>query len=95
MGVVLALLLILLVTWFVREYGAGRERRALEATPRARSAPPPPPHQRVTDRELEQQIRGLRSAIDAGAATVDEAIVGLVRTCGLTAEHALGRLRRR
>ncbi|HUG85485.1 MAG TPA: hypothetical protein VMM13_13020 [Euzebya sp.] len=93
MGVVVALLLIMLAAWMYREYTESRRRKAVEATP-VRSAPPPP-HQRVSDRELDRQLRSLRGAIADGSVTEDEAVGSLVRTAGLAADDARARLRRR
>lgn len=94
MQVVVALLLIMLAAWMYREYSEARGRKAVETTP-VRSTPPPPPHQRVSDRELERQLKSLRGAIADGSVTEDEAVGSLVRTAGLAADDARARLRRR
>lgn len=93
MGVVVTVFLILLVAWLYREFIDTRRQQA--AAPATRSRPAPPPHQRVSDGELEKQVLALRGAMKSGAVTEEEAVASLVRIAGLAPADAQSRLRRR
>jgi hypothetical protein len=94
MGPVTLILILALGVWLFREYAKARSRQAVPAAGSAPSKPPPPPHQRVTDRELDRQVKALRGAMADGTVTEDEAIGSLVRKCGLAPADAKLRLRK-
>ncbi len=84
---VIGVLLVLAVVWWaatsiVAEVRYRRTSRALALTRDVRGRPMMPPHQRVTDAELEAKARQLRRAVAANHVTLDEAVGSLVRYGG-------------
>lgn len=75
-------LLALVVLWLFRGLSQARRRRALLATRDVRGRPVLPPHQRMTDRELEGRATTLRRALARGDITADEAVASLRRLGG-------------
>lgn len=76
-------LLALVVLWLFRGlFSQARRRRALLATRDVRGRPVLPPHQRMTDRELEGRATTLRRALARGDITADEAVASLRRLGG-------------
>lgn len=79
---VIVLVLVALVVLIVRGVLETRRRQALRATRASRGRQMPPPHQRVSDDELEARAAQLRRAVERGDITPDEAIDSLIRLGG-------------
>lgn len=75
-------LLALVVFWLFRGLSQARRRRAPLATRDVRGRPMLPPHQRMTDSELEGRATSLRRALARGDITADEAVASLRRLGG-------------
>jgi hypothetical protein len=94
----IAIVLLLLVAfWLGRELAHARRRQAFLATRDSRGRPMPPPHQRVSDAQLEASARQLGAAVARGDITEDEAADCLVRLGGaaLSVERARALIRAR
>lgn len=74
--------LLAIVFWLGKEVGYARRRRAFLATRDGRGQPLLPPHQRVSDAELQRRARELRAAMLRGDITFDEAAGSLIRLAG-------------
>ena len=91
MGPLLALLILLaLAFWLGKEFSSARRRKNFLATRDGRGRPMLPPHQRVTEAQLDARVRTLRAAVGRGDVPLDEAVGSLVRFAGggLTSQMA-------
>jgi hypothetical protein len=91
------LLLLAIGFWLYKEYSKSRRQPPFHATKDAPNRPVPPPHERVTQDQLQERVRVLRDAVSRGDVSLDEAAGSLVRFAGgsMTAERAEELLRQR
>ncbi len=76
------IVVVAIVFWLGKEFGYARRRQAFMATRDSRGRPMLPPHQRVSDADLEARARQLRAAMQRGDITFDEAAGSLIRFAG-------------
>lgn len=84
------ILVVAVVVWLTREFIHANRRRRFLSTRDSRGRPMLPPHQRVSDEQLQRRAAELRKAVSSGAVTRDEAVGSLIRYAGgaLTPEAA-------
>lgn len=92
MSFLIVLLLVMVGLWLYGDFQRKREQRDSVTVVPAPNRPRPPRHQRVSETELKDRAHSLRSAVDAGAVTLEEAIESLSRTCGISKDAARDRL---
>lgn len=84
------LLLLGIAFWLGKEFSYARRRRAFLETRDSRGRPMLPPHERVTEEQLQVRVRDLRRAVARGDVSLEEATGSLLRFGGpaLTPERA-------
>jgi hypothetical protein len=87
---VLLLIVVVAVVLLARQRG----RPAAPIVVPAPNRPRPPRHQRVTDRELQERVDGLKQAVATDAIPFEDAVTSLVRTCGVEPDVARSLLSR-
>lgn len=89
------LLLLGIAFWLGKEFSYARKRKTFLSTRDSRGRPMLPPHERVTDEQLQERARVLRSAVARGDVSLDEATGSLIRFAGgsMTTERAQQLLR--
>ena len=76
------LLLLALAFWLGKEFSYARRRKNFLSTRDSRGRAMLPPHQRVSDADLDERVKALRAAVARGDVQLDEAVGSLIRYAG-------------